>query len=173
MLVSSAARMQALQRFKVPSADTDDPPTSLCHSALRSLTRVHDQQLEELKLALAEVGPIATSKAKAIQSQWARKKKPPEVQNQIAALKQVQATEVLTTPLMVQLVLTGVGLRLLQVGAVQQGSLPLPWQTSVHQVPSLPQPQCMLLSSLGYPLKTWATKPQCALKGGRPLVFRV
>jgi hypothetical protein len=32
--------------------------------------------------------------------------------------------------------------------------LPPPWQTSVHQVPFLSQPQCMLLSNLGYPLKT-------------------
>jgi hypothetical protein len=31
--------------------------------------------------------------------------------------------------------------------------LPPPWQTSVHQVPPLPQPQCRLLSNLGYPLK--------------------
>jgi hypothetical protein len=42
----------------------------------------------------------------------------------------------------------------------------------VHQVSSLPQPQCMLLRELGYPLEflgqmTWGN---CTLKGVRPLV---
>jgi hypothetical protein len=37
--------------------------------------------------------------------------------------------------------------------------LPAPWQTSVHQLPSLSQPQCMLLSNLGFPLKTSVQMP--------------
>jgi hypothetical protein len=60
-----------------------------------------------------------------------------------------------------------------------------PWQTSVHQVPSLSQPQRMLLSNMGYPLTNsgqserlgnvapnlkadavGAAKPQCTLRGG-------
>jgi hypothetical protein len=32
--------------------------------------------------------------------------------------------------------------------------LPLPWQTSVQQVPSLLQPQCRLLMKFDYSLKT-------------------
>jgi hypothetical protein len=53
--------------------------------------------------------------------------------------------------------------------------LPSPWQTSVHQVASLSQPECVLLSNLGYLLKSSGQMPlrqqnlQCALKGGRPL----
>jgi hypothetical protein len=32
-------------------------------------------------------------------------------------------------------------------------------ETSVHQVPSLPEPQCMLLRNLGLPLKTSGQMP--------------
>jgi hypothetical protein len=38
--------------------------------------------------------------------------------------------------------------------------LPPPWQTSVHQLPCLPQPQCMLLrGNLAYPLETSVQMP--------------
>jgi hypothetical protein len=44
--------------------------------------------------------------------------------------------------------------RPLRVRMLYSRGLPPPRQTSVRLLPSLPQPQCVLLSNLGYPLKT-------------------
>jgi hypothetical protein len=43
--------------------------------------------------------------------------------------------------------------------ACGRGPLPPPWQTSVHQLPSLLQPRCMLLSNLASPWNTSAQMP--------------